>query len=573
MAQLGPFILAVTTLVLAYLYTRLRYHRYKQLAGFPQLRPVSLLWGDLKNIHEYLQQGPPQGHVDLAFTKMREKLGNPSLFTIDTWPMQYSMAIICDHDVAEQVSKVSKTFHWSVPKSPTFSNLLALIGYQSILINEGEHWKALRRRFNPGFAPQHLLTLLPLIVDKTKFFIDHLERLAKTGEEFSLEYYLTGLTFDIIGAVVMDVDFGAQLDEKDQDETLTLYRNLMKTYDNDTNRGFKFYNPFLASRRSKFSRQLQEKLRALVWEKYNAERHEVGQTKKKSRSVLSLSLQGLDKVDDAIVEATCDQLKTFLFAGHDTTSILLQWAFYELSRTPRALRAIRSELDELFGTETDPEVVRQKLRSNGEDLVGKMTYTSAVIKETLRLHPPAATARYSKPGTNFIVTDPQTGRQYCLDGMVLYICQYIVHRDGKVFGETANEFFPERWLGDTDTSEATNSGLADEANEKAGAKDQDDKKTPASAWRPFERGPRNCIGQELANIEARVILACIVRRFDFIKVGLGELAHDKDGKPIQNDLGQYEVKEKLYQASCPFAFFLASDFEAERRNARQGDSE
>lgn len=353
----------------------------------------------------------------------------------------------------------------------------------------------------------------------------------------------------------MDVDFGAQLDEKDQDETLTLYRNLMKTYDNDTNRGFKFYNPFLASRRSKFSRQLQEKLRALVWEKYNAERHEVGQTKKKSRSVLSLSLQGLDKVDDAIVEATCDQLKTFLFAGHDTTSILLQWAFYELSRTPRALRAIRSELDELFGTETDPEVVRQKLRSNGEDLVGKMTYTSAVIKETLRLHPPAATARYSKPGTNFIVTDPQTGRQYCLDGMVLYICQYIVHRDGKVFGETANEFFPERWLGDTDTSEATNSGLADEANEKAGAKDQDDKKTPASAWRPFERGPRNCIGQELANIEARVILACIVRRFDFIKVGLGELAHDKDGKPIQNDLGQYEVKEKLYQASCPFAFF------------------
>lgn len=136
MAQLGPFILAVTTLVLAYLYTRLRYHRYKQLAGFPQLRPVSLLWGDLKNIHEYLQQGPPQGHVDLAFTKMREKLGNPSLFTIDTWPMQYSMAIICDHDVAEQVSKVSKTFHWSVPKSPTFSNLLPLIGYQSILINE-----------------------------------------------------------------------------------------------------------------------------------------------------------------------------------------------------------------------------------------------------------------------------------------------------------------------------------------------------------------------------------------------------------------------------------------------------
>jgi hypothetical protein len=55
-----------------------------------------------------------------------------------------------------------------------------------------------------------------------------------------------------------------------------------------------------------------------------------------------------------------------------------------------------------------------------------------------------------------------------------------------------------------------------------GDKKQEGKQIPPSAWRPFERGPRNCIGQELANIEARVILACVVRKYAFEKVGAGQ---------------------------------------------------
>jgi hypothetical protein len=69
---------------------------------------------------------------------------------------------------------------------------------------------------------------------------------------------------------------------------------------------------------------------------------------------------------------------------------------------------------------------------------------------------------------------------------------------------------------------------------------------PVSAWRPFERGPRNCIGQELANIEARVIIACAARRYRFEKIGVGELELDEQGDPILDEDGVWKVKSEMY---------------------------
>jgi cytochrome P450 len=109
-----------------------------------------------------------------------------------------------------------------------------------------------------------------------------------------------------------------------------------------------------------------------------------------------------------------------------------------------------------------------------------------------------------------------------------------------VYGDSKDEFAPERWLQD------------DELNMHLSQnKDHDRYREarfvgPPSAWRPFERGPRNCIGQELAMIEARLILASVVRRYDFAKVGLGEFAMDENGQPALDSHGQYETKSKLY---------------------------
>ena len=252
-----------------------------------------------------------------------------------------------------------------------------------------------------------------------------------------------------------------------------------------------------------------------------------------------------------IIEETCDQLKSFLFAGHDTTSTTIIWAIYELSRTPRALRRVYEELDNLFSPEDggarDPEVVRRKLLEpgSGEDIVRRMTYIGAVIKEVLRLYPPAGTVRAVPADTGFVVSTSQ-GDEYNLDGIWVYLNHYMIHRDRAVFGETAAEFVPERWL-----HHGEERGTRPDGKGKDGDGDWSGSgSTPPSAWRAFERGPRNCIGQELANIEARVILAFVVRRYDFTKVGLGELDLDTSGRPILHDQGRYyNVKSELYNVS------------------------
>ncbi|RLL95949.1 hypothetical protein CFD26_105886 [Aspergillus turcosus] len=462
------------------------------------------------------------------------------------------------HEIAEQVARSSKQFPYSMPKTPTLQAYKYLMGPHSILTAEGEEWKSLRKRFNPGFAPQHLLTLLPRILDKTVPFFETLDRYAQSGEEFSLAETCTNLTFDIIGTVTMDEDLGAQLPLDKQSEMVKLYHELAASYYRKSSVRAKLLNPFVIWRQYTLARRLNAIIKDHIKRKFE-ELKEVNPNEKKSRSVLSLSLQNIEQLDDRVVDQTCDQLKTFLFAGHDTTSILLQWAFYELSRTPRALESIRRELDDVFGPGTSPAVVRDKLLApNGEELLTKLQYTSAVIKEILRLYPSSGTGRLVPQGAGAYIQLPD-GRLLCIDGVLMYNCETLIHRDETVYGESKDDFVPERWLG--------NPGAC---------------RIPPSAWRPFERGPRSCIGQGLATIEAQVILACAVRRYEFVKIGLGEIARDSAGEPILNPRGQYEVKSQLFNVSLPvffrnlstaltFKLDNASDCKAGRWNDDEGE--
>ena len=331
----------------------------------------------------------------------------------------------------------------------------------------------------------------------------------------------------------MDVDLGAQRPPSERSDIVTYYHSLLRTF---TDKGLirKWLNPSLMLRRYRLSRLANTAIKAAVAQKFTEAQshHQTSAT----RSVLALSLRDTPALTPTVLQQTADQVKSFLFAGHDTTSILLQRLFYALSISPRALATLRAEHDAIFGPGTDPAHVAAVFRDRAEDVLNRMAYTSAVIKETLRLWPPASTARRASPGAGCVVRLPD-GREVCLDGMVLYLCQYGIQRDAAVYGDSANDFVPERWLGDADTSA--------EAEGKAGGEGR----VPASAWRPFERGPRNCIGQELANLEARVILASVARRYDFVKVGAGEVRLDERGEPVLNEKGQYEVKSELFNVS------------------------
>lgn len=102
---------------------------------------------------------------------------------------------------------------------------------------------------------------------------------------------------------------------------------------------------------------------------------------------------------------------------------------------------------------------------------------------------------------------------------------YIIQRHPKIFGETKDDFMPERWLG------------------------EEGAKIPDSCFRPYERGPRRCTGSELANLEVRIILACIARYFEFVKVGQGELDLDEKGQPQLDEKGFYKTKSVMFSVS------------------------
>jgi cytochrome P450 len=108
----------------------------------------------------------------------------------------------------------------------------------------------------------------------------------------------------------------------------------------------------------------------------------------------------------------------------------------------------------------------------------------------LRLFPPAGTTRAGKPRTS--ITD-DTGTSLPTDDSILWILHVEMHRSPS-YWVRPEEFLPERWL----------VSPGHELYPQPGA------------WRPFELGPRNCIGQALVMIELRVILACLVREFDVV---------------------------------------------------------
>lgn len=121
-------------------------------------------------------------------------------------------------------------------------------------------------------------------------------------------------------------------------------------------------------------------------------------------------------------------------------------------------------------------------------ILNQLPYTLAVIKESLRLFPADSSPRRGDIGFSLTEDD----RQYPTEGCMVWTVHQALHRDPRYWPQP-DTFIPERWL-----------------------TRKDDPLHPVKgAWRPFEFGPRNCIGQELSVLEMKLALVMTIRRFDF----------------------------------------------------------
>ncbi len=214
------------------------------------------------------------------------------------------------------------------------------------------------------------------------------------------------------------------------------------------------------------------------------------------KTIVDLAIKYIDKDDPnasrekpnaAFVDRLVANLKAFLFAGHDTTAATICWMLKLLQDNPECFAKLRAEHDAVLGP--DPSQAADAL-TRSPHLLYALPYTLAVIKETLRLHPLAATLRQAPPG--FSLTAPGSSLRYPMDGWGIWMSTPGVARHPD-YWVRPDEFLPERWtVPEGDPLHPVNN----------------------NAWAPFSIGPRNCIGMELALIELRIVSVLTARRFD-----------------------------------------------------------
>ncbi|TXC89325.1 cytochrome P450 [Metabacillus litoralis] len=174
-------------------------------------------------------------------------------------------------------------------------------------------------------------------------------------------------------------------------------------------------------------------------------------------------------IDD---EEIRDQMMTMLLAGHETSANLLTWIFYALNQNPDVEQKLYEEI-KMIDLEQSPF-----------ELYSKLNYTQLVIKEALRMYPPAwLIYRESEEAVELLGETFKAGSTFM-------ICSYAIHRNEKVFPEP-EKFKPERF--------------ADKKGEDV----------PKFAYLPFGGGSRSCIGSKFAIMETTLILAILVKEYKF----------------------------------------------------------
>lgn len=186
--------------------------------------------------------------------------------------------------------------------------------------------------------------------------------------------------------------------------------------------------------------------------------------------VLSMLIESRDddgsRMDDKQIR---DECLTILLAGYETTAVALSWTWYVLSQHPLARQRLGDELHSVLG-ERD---------ATSEDFP-RLAYTTAVVKESMRLYPPAWIVGRRA------VDDVAIGDVAIRAGEVTLMSPFAVHRDPRYYDEPL-AFRPERWLVE--------------------------RELPKFAYFPFGGGNRVCIGESFAWMEAVLVLATIARRW------------------------------------------------------------
>ena len=330
---------------------------------------------------------------------------------------------------------------------------------QGLLTSEGDYWRRQRRLAQPAFHRRRISAYGRTMVESAEEMIHSSWR---DGETREIQGDMSRLTLQIVSETL----FGASMTDNLQEEVGEALDVVMGRFTGGIMFKVPEKIPTPANLRFRRAvRRLEEIIYGLIRER-RKDSHDAG-------DLLSMLLAARDEEsgEGMTDRQLSDEALTIFLAGHETTALNLSWTWHLLAGNPRTEETLHEELRTILDG-----------RAPSTSDLPNLRYADAVIKESTRLYPPAwGFGRET-------LHDCEIGGYRIPRGTQVVVSQWVMHRDERFF-EDPETFRPERWLdGSTD-------GL------------------PKYAYFPFGGGPRLCIGQSFAKMEAVLLLSTIARRF------------------------------------------------------------
>ena len=339
-------------------------------------------------------------------------------------------------------------------KATRSSTKIRAICGDSLLTSNGEIWKRQRRLLQPSFHRREITGMAAEMTDFTAAMLQRWQANLANGETLDIAAEMMRLTYSIVGKTLMGADVSgdsAAIEEAMATMLTHTFRRWGKPID---------LPAFLPTPSNLRFRRALQVVDQIVYRIIAEHRADHGKS-----NLLSILLQTRDEQTGA--ELSDGELRnetiTFLLAGHETTANALSWTFYLLSQNPGVERQLRAELSGVLGGRA-PTV---------EDLQ-HLAFTTMVIQEAMRLYPPIWAIERRAIAHDVIGGFPIP------TGSSVVISPYVLHRNEK-FWPDAERFDPSRFS------------------------------ARPRAYLPFGSGPRFCIGNEFAMMEARLIVPMVVQ--------------------------------------------------------------
>ena len=330
-----------------------------------------------------------------------------------------------------------------------------LTGDQSLIMQDGARHQKQRQLLMPALHGESLQNCGELICQITR------QASLVVGRAFSVQTQMLDMSLELILQVVLGLQGQRYLQLK-----ALLHRLLERV--NSPLYSVQFFLPPLQQDLGRHSPwgsflRLRQQIDALLYAEIRERRD-----KPSGADMLSMLLVARDAEGQPLSDVELrDQLMTLLLLGHETTASGLTWALYWLYQHPKILAQLQAELD---GANPDPVALAQ------------LPYLSAVCKEALRIYPIALIAQPRR-----VKQSVQLGDYEFEPGAVLIPCIYLAHRRAEAYPD-ASLFRPERFL---------------------------ESKLSPYEYLPFGGGSRSCIGMALALFEMKLILATLLKQYEF----------------------------------------------------------